>query len=111
MESEIIFKYYFRQINLLKIFIFILIGLLIIMGVFMDVPWKDRILIFGILVILIVLRKQYLIGDHMHLYKIEMAKKIKDKLEIIKQKENEGNLSKKIEDELIKEGETTTSKE
>ena len=67
----------------------------------MDAPWKNRIIIFGILVILIVLRKQYLIGDHLHLYKVEMAKKINERLRYGK------NLSEKIEEELKKDDEKT----
>lgn len=97
---KLFFSYYFRQMNTLKIFILILIGLLVIIGIFMDAPWKSRIIIFGILTILIVLRKQYLIGDHIHLYKIEMAEKTNKKLK----EEYTGKLTEKIEDELKKDG-------
>lgn len=98
---KLFFKYYFKQINLLKIFIYILIGLLIIIKIFINSPWNDRIVIFGALVILIVLVKQYLIGDHTHLYRIEMAEKIKEK---IKEEKSKETLNSEVKEE-------TTTKE
>lgn len=81
---KLFLKYYFKQMNLLKILILILIILLGIITFFVDAPWNSRIIIFGFVIILTILRRQYLTYDHIHLYKIETKKRIDEKL-----KENE----------------------
>ena len=105
---KLFFKYYFKQMNLLKIFTILLLILSLSIGIFIDAPWSIRILIVGLFVVLLVLRKQYLIGDHRNLYRKEMDKKIKIRLT---EQEMKGNLNKKIEEELKKDGGTTTFKE
>jgi len=87
---KIFFKYYFRKINLLKIFLFILSILLVIFGFFINSPWRIRIIILGVIVILIVLKKQFMIGEHLHLYYQETKQIIDKKLEERKEtKEND----------------------